>query len=361
MHRFALGLAVLFASLLPADLLAWNHTGHRVSACIAYRQLDPAVRQKVDSILQAHPRYQDDLLAGLPPGHANPAEWAFMTAATWPDMLRSPAHPMNQRHHRPVWHYVNIPFVQPGDDPSDLQVAPAGPLELLPGAEPQNVVQALHASVQTLQSPASTPTQRAIALCWYLHLAGDVHQPLHAATRFSLQFPDGDRGGNQVIFQVGDEPMNLHAYWDTLLGEFDQPGVLTFLADLLRTGHRDDAIRRQADDLSYRNWARESFRLGVREVYLQGDLRGATRPPNPRATTSSSATTSPAATTPASPVATVARPTTTAAVPPPLPAGYNDNARRVGARQLTLAGHRMAADLNQLLRPRPTTAPAEGR
>ena len=31
----------------------------------------------------------------------------------------------------------------------------------------------------------------AIALCWLLHLYGDLHQPLHCVARFSPEFPDG--------------------------------------------------------------------------------------------------------------------------------------------------------------------------
>jgi len=56
--------------------------------------------------------------------------------------------------------------------------------------------------------------QRNEALKWVVHLAGDIHQPLHAANR-------GDRGGNRVqasFFGERDNPpygsINLHAIWD---------------------------------------------------------------------------------------------------------------------------------------------------
>ena len=49
---------------------------------------------------------------------------------------------------------------------------------------------------------------------------GDVHQPLHSASRFTINFPAGDHRGNEVKFCSGDNcTENLHSYWDELLGE----------------------------------------------------------------------------------------------------------------------------------------------
>lgn len=54
--------------------------------------------------------------------------------------------------------------------------------------------------------------RRAIALARLFHLVGEIHQPLHAVQLFTTDYPNGDRGGNQVT-QVG-QPMNLHRFWD---------------------------------------------------------------------------------------------------------------------------------------------------
>src|SRR5207302_908104 len=78
---------------------------------------------------------------------------------------------------------------------------------------------------------AASDQKKAIALCWIIHQAGDIHQPLHAISRFSNAFPQGDRGGNLVHpfpNPRGSRPYskNLHAYWDDLLGDDDR--VKTF-------------------------------------------------------------------------------------------------------------------------------------
>jgi hypothetical protein len=49
-----------------------------------------------------------------------------------------------------------------------------------------------------------------------IHYLGDLHQPLHAAEAFSIQFPNGDRGGNSWNISSGNPNITqLHALWDS--------------------------------------------------------------------------------------------------------------------------------------------------
>jgi hypothetical protein len=50
-----------------------------------------------------------------------------------------------------------------------------------------------------------------------IHYIGDVHQPLHATSRFTPSRVTGDRGGNS--FKVGskDGAYNLHSVWDSVV------------------------------------------------------------------------------------------------------------------------------------------------
>lgn len=55
------------------------------------------------------------------------------------------------------------------------------------------------------------PEKRLLALKYVVHLAADIHQPLHAG------FGD-DRGGNSYQVQALGKGTNLHALWDGGLG-----------------------------------------------------------------------------------------------------------------------------------------------
>jgi len=35
-----------------------------------------------------------------------------------------------------------------------------------------------------------------------IHYIGDIHQPLHASSRYTLNYPSGDEGGNDFLIKV---------------------------------------------------------------------------------------------------------------------------------------------------------------
>jgi hypothetical protein len=69
------------------------------------------------------------------------------------------------------------------------------------------------------------PERRAIALTWLFHLVGDIHRPLHTAQLFTVEYPKGDRGGNEICVRVtqAGQPMDLHRFWGNLAPK--PPGV----------------------------------------------------------------------------------------------------------------------------------------
>jgi S1/P1 Nuclease len=73
----------------------------------------------------------------------------------------------------------------------------------------------------------SEPQRKAIALAWLFHLVGDIHHPLHTAQLFTVDYPHGDRGGNEICVRVTHtgQPIDLHRFWD---------GVITSSSNLTR-------------------------------------------------------------------------------------------------------------------------------
>ena len=59
--------------------------------------------------------------------------------------------------------------------------------------EPVNILTAM-ADNESVVKNQKDAEQRAIALAWLFHLVGDIHQPLHTAQLFTVDYPDGDRG-----------------------------------------------------------------------------------------------------------------------------------------------------------------------
>ncbi len=308
---------LLFASSLlvpppPAVALPWIDSGHRIIALRCWAELAPPLRARLATMLQQHPRYREDLLAGLPADSdaAATAAHAFAQAAIWPDTVRSPGHPLHRAHHHSRWHYVNMPLVRDGV---------AVPDEPATGAGPHDVIGALLRVRAELADEALPAKDRAVALCWLLHLVADLHQPLHACTLYSEQFPRGDKGGNEFFVmkdvRYENTKMNLHLLWDSLLGSYESVAFDSLVANglALRPGNARAAMRGALGPFAPAEWARESHALAVEHAYLRGTLKGL---PEKVANQQKGA--------------------------PPVPADYMANAEQVAMRQALRAAYRLA-------------------
>jgi hypothetical protein len=196
-------LALALVALLAPSLGAFGDAGHRVIGRLAEIHLrDSRALDDVRRILRP-----DETLAD---------------ASVWPDTIKNPLYEdedtarfrLNHPGHD-TYHYANLPFQ-----------ADAYTLDT-PGARPTDIVQIARESIRVLQGKSTMFTERE-ALRMLAHLAGDVHQPLHAGNAFisargPLRFvvPEEDRagwrptlGGNALVYGP-DNRFNLHSYWDT--------------------------------------------------------------------------------------------------------------------------------------------------
>jgi hypothetical protein len=301
-----------FVVLLAATALsssAWNNAGHKIAAAIAYKNLKPNARMRVDALLARHPDFDRMLTRGAPPDPVERSRYAFLVATTWPDLIRNdprfwddtkpdaqptpaiPGFPDSKRHTN--WHYKDIPFSTDGT-PTEEQ-------------RPPNALTELVRIIDLLDSPPGHPSNPAYHLPWFLHLASDVHNPLHCVSRFTKSLPKGDAGGNEVWVAPG---MRLHAVWDEALGRDDTYAAVIDAAEILRRQHPEPS--RLATNPE--RWIEEGFELAKREVYTFGEASG------------------------------------TKETPLQLPDSYRANASRVARERVALAGYRMAKILNDKLK-----------
>jgi hypothetical protein len=303
--------------LVPAAAFSWFDTGHIVIAEIAYRGLEPEVKARVDELVRIG---------------ADPKTNTFVTAACYLDDVKQ----IDGRHRE--WHYIDQPFSPDGTPVPDYEpdgtpvpdyepdgtpvpdYEPDGtPLPAAP--EGENVLTALHYCVDRLRDANAPPAEKAEALRSLIHLVGDVHQPLHCASRYTREHPQGDRGGNDFKIRgvwLGPEQIkNLHAYWDSGIGLFarvERPLTpagrrrIKNLADRIESACRRESLP-ELREKEFRSWVYESHQAAVESAY--DGLRENWKP---------------------SP-------------------DYVRQARLVARRRVTLAGYRLADLLNETLIP----------
>lgn len=232
---FLMAAAILLWAL-PA--VAWNGTGHKATAKIAYELLTPEQQQYASKILTAHPRFDEDFQDAMPDEVAGGTQlqqdlWLFEQASIWPDIAVGFEDDNRAKYNRITWHYINLPIYLEDSDEQEF----SGTLDHNmstefnpPLRQNLNITQALKGNLLQWADADTSDAEKAIALCWILHLVGDMHQPLHNVALFSrAYYPKGDRGGNSINVSWKDGPINLHYVWDGLPDNFENlvPGDLT--------------------------------------------------------------------------------------------------------------------------------------
>jgi hypothetical protein len=238
-------------------------------AARAFDQLEPSVRTKVGLLLKLNPDY-----AAWTQGvvRADKYRYAFIRAATWADDIKErpdyikvgdlPSAPDAARNigyaDRLVhgyWHFVDFPFSSDGTP--------------LRQPEPPNALSQIRLLSSALRSSSSDGI-RSYDLVWLIHLVGDAHQPLHATSRFTRQFPTGDSGGNaEKVCMSLNCSLKLHAFWDGLLGDRGTPADAIAAANQLPVP--DCGLAAVADPQA---WVEESFAIAQQSVYTSAVADG---------------------------------------------------------------------------------------
>jgi S1/P1 Nuclease len=145
---------------------------------------------------------------------------------------------------------------------------------------------------------------------------GDIHQPLHTVQLFTVDYPQGDRGGNEICVRVTQtgQPMDLHRFWDGVITS--SSNVTRLRNDSTTLRNRQEFQRSQLTELAntdFESWAKESFEIATKIAYRNGGHIGSPRAGNKDCSTVTTA--------------------------PVLPVGYVVSASRIDDRRMILAGY----------------------
>jgi hypothetical protein len=312
---------LLLLSLLTLPASAWNAVGHRAVAELVWRQVSPEARRAASDLLRRHPHYHR-LLAVDVPASANLDEWVFLNAAVWPDWVRparsgQPPKPESVTKYNAYPHGIELPFVRS----SGLGRVS---LDGFPVAKP--IIQtALSNAMLTLRDRNASPHDRAVSLCWALHLCGDLHQPLHMATLVTRDKPSGHAaGGELLVLDRRGKQIDLHSYWDQLPGlDFSYKAVAA-LADQLAAAPdlQPASLNDYQQHKTVVSWAQESFSLAVNFAYAEDRIQFAE-------------------------VAAVRSGKLAPSAIPALTDDYDREAREIARRRLALAAWRLADELKE--------------
>lgn len=300
---------------------AWHATGHMMTAAVAWDQMTPAARKRVAELLKKNPDF-DTWVQGVP--DADKDKTAFVRASIWPDVIKRRAPEYTDDGEDPTdpnadanvgysdklmhkyWHYIDLPFAPPKQK-----------VKLIPPKNP-NAETRINKHRDTLLAPGAGDDLKSYDLVWLIHIVGDVHQPLHATSRFTKARPQGDDGGNKVKIKCMPScGSNLHTFWDGLVDslEVQNDDAATAQAAIGAAAKLKKATGAAAANTDPHAWITESFQIAKTSVYR-------------------------------SPIGTANQTFT-------LTAAYKKNAMKIGRDRIALAGARLAKLLNDAFKVGP--------
>ncbi|APR79787.1 Endonuclease [Minicystis rosea] len=266
----------------PSPETVFGPRGHGAIAFVAMKDLEerrPDIKDRIDAILAKDPLQ----------GPSRRTD--YFVVANWPDRIK------RERPETKPWHFVDLLY-----DPEQPDVTPD-----LPPAP--NALTALEAMAKKI-GRGGDAEEEVDALCFLIHIVGDIHQPFHCITRVTpdLPAPDGDRGGNG--FKLSGHYKSLHSLWDDSVN-LSLRDRAEELADEVREKHSRESLAREIATRDPEAWVRAGYALAVERGYrpLESIHDAKPRPSN----------------------------------------RYLRNARDLGQRQAALGGYRLADMLIELL------------
>lgn len=255
-----------------SSVLAWDDTGHKLTAYIAWEQMSPQVREKVVKLLLSAPEDSDLSVFYLQDSRSNEVKKRelFMIASTWADIVRDRKFKVRyQKYNQGNWHYADTFWRETN-----------GKVEIIKDSEESTgkAVEQLFAFDNLLHDANSSDADKAIAIAWILHLGGDIHQPLHTSARVTELEPKGDQGGNLFLLSPedakGENRLNLHWYWDSIIGrniprlnDSCDSDYLPAIAKKITKKFPFAKMQNRLEPGQFDKWQQQSFRLASTNVF----------------------------------------------------------------------------------------------
>ncbi len=283
-------LFILF-TVVSSPAFTWWYSSHMVVAQIAENHLTARAKFHTEELISIFADYC-------------PSSVDFITASCWADDIKDSLFDFSS------WHKQLLPY-----DPSEILSTPQKE-QMIANAKENGLEYGIRKCVTTLKDPTANYYDKGIALRLLIHLVADAHMPLHCATLYNQDFPNGDRGG--TLFALKDtleEESNLHGLWDScfLLDYYEFKRPLTTNGKRHIKQIAQDFMLRfpakslvESTDLDVSHWIHDSYGL-AKNIAYQGIEPNSD--PSPE---------------------------------------YMTKGKFVACRQLTLAGYRLSSLLNEI-------------
>lgn len=326
MRKMLAALFVAGLNIVTGNAIAWDHPGHMTTAAIAFAEIEKARPDLVDKIgllLIKHPDPAPFWVATVGAKGKERTRRMFIEAARWPDDAKFTFGD------RPTWHSARWSIIAEDAPPESIAL-----IESRNGKPIGNALEALALNAGMMSNPESQPWERALALSWFMHIMGDIHQPLHVSDLVSKTFPTGNAAGTlaYVWDPLADSAMPLHILWDSNTRRSTELETVDGYAREIMQQYPRSALPELSaykGNESFREWALESHQVAKDWAY---DIEAI---PDPNLDTDSDRVI-------ANMVKYILEGVSPVEEAPAVPEEYWESLQQTAPRRMALAGYRMA-------------------
>jgi len=195
---------------------SWGQTGHRVVGQIANSYLSCKAKRNIRKILGTE---------------------SVAISSNWADFIKSDT----SYKYLDSWHYVNI---KGGLNNAEFT-------KYLQEDTKTDAYTKLNFLIAELKNKKTSIEQKRMYLRLLIHIAGDIHQPMHVGRLEDL-------GGNRIKAFWFADATNLHALWDDKLIEYQKLSYTEYATNI---NHVSKAQRREWQKQPMTEWFFESYQL----------------------------------------------------------------------------------------------------
>jgi len=212
----AILLVITFIAASISSFAWWGQNGHRIVGEIADSYLNSKTKKAISDILGTE---------------------SIAMTGNWADFIKSDS----SYNYLNPWHYINV---KQGLSRTEFNT-------ILQNDTATDAYTKLNFLITELKNPQLPLEKKRMYLRLLIHIAGDIHQPLHAG-RFE------DLGGNRIrVLWFGDST-NLHSVWDDKLIESQH---LSYTEYVKAINHSTKDQRKQWQQQPINEWFYESYQL----------------------------------------------------------------------------------------------------
>ncbi|AFK03599.1 S1/P1 nuclease [Emticicia oligotrophica DSM 17448] len=223
---------LLLLLAISLQTFAWGPTGHRVVGQIANSYLSGKAKRNIRKILGTE---------------------SVAISSNWADFIKSDT----SYKYLDSWHYINI---KAGLNNTEFT-------NYLNNDKGTDAYTKLNFLIGELKKKELSIEQKRMYLRLLIHIAGDIHQPMHVSRAEDL-------GGNRIKAFWFSDATNLHALWDDKIIEFQKLSYTEYATSI---NHASKEQRREWQKQPMTQWFFESYQIANK---LYADIKQ----PEPRLT-----------------------------------------------------------------------------